>query len=369
MTLNFFKNIDKNKYIVTPILLIRPWEKENTFIRLLEKEKYEYKIIPVAVKPREEGRDHFRVIRVFKLVYKIMLHESYDLMHSHGYFADIVGIPIAKLLRLPVVSTCHGFIRNNYKYRLYNILDFNALKFADRVIAVSESIKEELHTQGISEKRITVIENAMHAFENAREDECHRNEKRKKLFLEEKDFLIGFVGRLSEEKGVNYLIEAMAEIYRGDDAGFDTKAVIIGDGPKKRELMELAKYLKIEEKVLFLGFQDNVEEWIPAMDIFVLPSLTEGTPMSLLEAMSHGKVVIATAVGGVPRIIEEGYNGILIAPRSKEDIRKAVLDTCANKELRIHLSQNAVRTVIDRYNVQEWVDNICRQYESLIHPM
>src|SRR2546428_11901142 len=123
VNLNFLRNVDRAHFSVVPIVPIRPWEQENIFIDQLEKEKYTITRAPVAVCPPQHGKDYFRVLRCFRIIYSILRKNKFDLAHTHGYFADIVGILAARLLHIPVVSTCHGFISNGTRLEWYNLLD------------------------------------------------------------------------------------------------------------------------------------------------------------------------------------------------------------------------------------------------------
>jgi glycosyltransferase involved in cell wall biosynthesis len=142
--------------------------------------------------------------------------------------------------------------------------------------------------------------------------------------------------------------------------------LIIGEGPEKGKLEELAKAEGIGDKVIFVGFQKDIENWYPAMDCFALPSLTEGTPMSLLEAMVHGIPCVATRVGGVPKIIDSGIDGILVLPRHAEEIKEAVKTLYGNEELRSSISKKARDKIISKYNINEWIKKIELQYLEII---
>jgi glycosyltransferase involved in cell wall biosynthesis len=238
------------------------------------------------------------------------------------------------------------------------------LPYADRVMAVSEGIKNELIARGINGSKIRLIPNAVTS--NGRKEECAENRKSKrKLFnIPEHEFVIGYIGRLSEEKGVRYLIETHRLLAK---AGVPARMLIIGDGPQRKELKHLASTIGDGKSVIFTGFQNNIEDWLPTMDVFVLPSLTEGTPMALLEAMAGGIPVIASAVGGVPQVIKQGKNGLLIEPGRTEEIHKAVLDLYNNEQMRENLSRAAEETIKQNYSVQQWIRSVEREYVNTIN--
>ena len=361
VNLTFLKSVNRVKFDIHPLLLTRPWEKDdNIFINELRREKYVFDEIPVA---KNEGRDYFRIARCFKIVYSLFKKNHYDLIHTHGYFADIVGIPMARLFRLPSISTCHGFIFNTWKYRLYNSLDFLALRLCDRVMAVSEGIKTDLVKHGVNQSRISIIQNAV---ESCYTDESaieYRAEKRRLFSIQEHEMLLGFTGRLSQEKGLRYLIEACFLL---NQAGLPTKVLIIGDGPQRKELEKLAISKNLRQQVLFVGFQKDVHNWLPAVDAFVLPSVTEGTPMSLLEAMSWGLPVVASDVGGIPQIIDSEKNGVLVPPRQPERIKEAIYRLYINKDFRKSIGFEARKTVESKYGIRNWLYKIESEYVDAI---
>ncbi len=357
VSLNFLKNTDQSKFDIHPILLIRPWEEESYFAREIRGYGYSYDTVPVAL--RESG-DYFRVFRAFRKIYSIAKRASFDLIHTHGYFTDIIGTPVCKFLRIPHLSTCHGFVSNDRNLRVYNWLDRISLRLCKKIIAVSEGIKNDLLRSGINESRTVVIPNAVENSYGEKELADHRIEKRRLLSLEEEKFIIGYAGRLSEEKGLEYLIEA-GSILREKGEAF--KILIIGDGPKKKDLENLAVTKSLKKETIFTGFQSDVENWLPALDVFVLPSLTEGTPMALLEAMSVGIPAIATSVGDVPTIVENGISGFLIDPADFRALAEKIIFLKENPVLRKEMGIAGINVIKNRFDVHKWCRTIETEYD------
>jgi glycosyltransferase involved in cell wall biosynthesis len=364
VSLNFLRNINQNEFKVCLIVLVRPWESRNVFIEKMEKENYEYLSIPVARRTSSEGKDYFRVIRCFKMLVSILRRERYDVVHTNGYFADIIAIPACKLLGILHIATCHGFIANDKKLNIYNMLDRFILRFSNKIIAVSDGIKNELIKNGIKESRVIVIQNAAQGNYDKELFTQNRQNKRQQLNIREKEFVLGYIGRLSEEKGIKYLIEASSIL---NELGVPIRTLIIGEGPQREELKEWVRHLNISSRIIFAGFQRDIDSWLPTIDIFVLPSLTEGTPMSLLEAMAHGIPVVATAVGGVPQVVDSGKNGILVSPGKPEQIKDAIFLLYKNEVLRNDISQAAKETIKLKYNVKDWVSKIEAEYLKILN--
>lgn len=355
VSLNFLRAVDRTRFDLRPILLVRPWEEPPFFAREIHQLGYDYETVPVAIRPG--GADRLRILRVAWRLYSILKRGGFDLVHTHGYFADICGLAVARLLRINGISTCHGFIDNDRKMSVYNLLDRYALRYCKTIIAVSEGIRNELVRSGIRESRIKVIPNAVENFAGEGELSYRRHEKRYSLRIEPHEHVVGYLGRLSKEKGVRYLIEAVADM---QVAGDPVKLLIVGEGPERLPLEQQVRVCGLEGMVVFAGFQTDAENWLPAFDSFVLPSLTEGTPMALLEAMAVGVPIIATAVGGVPKIVTDGLNGLLVSPGNAKGISKKIKLLKENSEIKCRLGRAGLDTVNDKYRITNW----CRAVES-----
>jgi glycosyltransferase involved in cell wall biosynthesis len=363
VNLTFLKNVNRSCFEIHIIVLVRPWEKCNLLKETLENAGYKIHTIPVAKRPRDQGRDLLRILRCCKLIYWFLREGNFELIHTHGYFADVISTPAAKLLGIPHLCTCHGFISDGRWLDFYNFMDRVALRFADRVIAVSSTLKGELIKKGIRTGNIEVIRNAVEMVSSEALREV-QGQRRGLLGIRSDEFVVGYVGRLSREKGVRYLIEGSALLYK---KGENVRTVIIGDGPEKKNLEEQARSNGILNEVIFLGFEREPGKWLPTMDVFVLPSLTEGTPMALLEAMSCGLPVIASAVGGIPEIVEPMRNGILIRAGQAAEIANCLSNLQKDEALRHRLGAEGRRTVEKRHNSKDWSIQIEKEYLKLVH--
>ena len=138
---------------------------------------------------------------------------------------------------------------------------------------------------------------------------------------------MGNVARLNDQKGQIFFLQAIPEILKTIS---DTKFLIVGDGPLRNKLEEMSKKLKINRNVIFTGIRDDIPEILSIMDVFVLPSMVEGLPIVLLEAMAMGKPVVASRVGGIPEVINHGLTGILIEPANPSEIASSVVNLLKN---------------------------------------
>ncbi len=359
VVLSLINNINTEFFELVPIIFTVPSMQDNIFFKHLDKSGQKYYSIFV---------NGYRIKYLNPLVniieaYRVLRRHNFDLIHSHGYRADIIGVLLSKMMGLPLISTCHGFISNDMHLTIYNRLDRFILRFARKIIAVSDGIEKELITSGIKGTRVLTIQNAVNGSYGSETFEKNKQARRQEYNLSEKDFVIGYVGRLSEEKGVRYLIEAVSML---NESEVPVNLLVIGEGPQRKALEDFAKKQAIEHMVFFVGFQNNIESWLPAIDVFVLPSMTEGTPMSLLEAMAMGIPVVASAVGGVPQVVDSEKTGILVSPGKPRDIEQAIQLLYKNVDLRKRFSEEAQNKIKSNYNVEDWIKKIENEYHKII---
>lgn len=360
VNLNFLRNVDRSAFEIRPLLFVRPWEGENLFAAEAALLGYRPLMIPVA---RKKGGDALRLVRCIWQLLTHLCRETYHLIHTHGYLADLMGLAASRLLGIPIVSTCHGFIYGGRKLSFYYDLDCRALRFFTRVIPVSGAIGRFLEQKGVHRHRIEVIENTLHPSDPRQIPLNARATLRRELGVASCELLVGYFGRLSEEKGISFLLEAVRRLSAD---GLALRLLIIGDGPLRSLLEEQASQHGLAGRVMFKGFQKEIDAWFTALDLFVLPSLTEGTPMVLLEAMQHGVPCIASAVGGVPDMISTGVDGILVRPGDTAGIAGAISGLCADTARREQISANA-RNGVSRHNdIETWTRKIEGVYKSAL---
>jgi glycosyltransferase involved in cell wall biosynthesis len=356
VSLNFLKSVDRTKFDVNPILFLRPYEPEPYFLIELKKLGFRHVAFPIA---RKETGDFLRPIRCFSQLYSVLKNGCFDVVHTHGYQADLLGVSCCRLLGLPHLTTLHGFISTDKKLTFYNKISCMAFKLSTRMLCVSENLKKVLIAAGVSEKIIQVMPNAVPSDWGREIIQSKRKAVRKQLQVKEENFVIGYSGRLSLEKGLKYLILAFEELVQRNA---ELRLWIVGEGPQRTELEDLCCERNIVKYVTFTGFQENVIDFMAGMDVFVLPSLTEGTPMALLEAMSVGQPIIASEVGEVPRIISTSENGLLVSPGDTWQLSHAIHTVLDDASFAKRLSDNARQTVEKKYSIGAWVKKIEQIY-------
>jgi glycosyltransferase involved in cell wall biosynthesis len=282
------------------------------------------------------------------------------ILHTHNYKANFIGLLAAKKAKIPIVATLHGYIGNGRKLKLYEALDRFILRYFDRVVLVDDSLKKWFKNGSV---KYEVINNGV----NIHESQGHkvtRSQVKAKLGIDENDLVIGTVGRLSEEKGHKYLIEAFAKLIKDYP---NARLLIVGEGELRKELEQLSETLGIKEKVTFTGYQEDVTQYHALMDVYVSPSLVEHFPMSILEAMSFGKAIVATDAGGTAKLIDE-KTGIIIKSGSSDQIYQSIAQLLKDNSLRRTLGEQAQRLALEKYSLGQMVDTYkTRIYEPILN--
>lgn len=270
-----------------------------------------------------------------------------DIVHTHKHKDTVLGALAAKLVGVArVVRTVHGLrepLRGWQwaKYRVYEALERAILWcFADRIISVSWRLAERLRRSGYRWSAITQVHNGLDLRRVM--PTRTRDEVRRELGIASDTLLIGTVGRLSAVKGHRHLLHAARLVLQAKPA---TRFVIVGGGPLRDELALRAMELGIHRQCLFVGPRNDVYDLIAAFDIFVLPSLDEGMPLALLEAMALAKPVVATRVGGIPEIISHRETGLLVPPRDAAALANACLHLAGDREMAQMLGAHARQAI------------------------
>ncbi len=248
---------------------------------------------------------------------------------------------VAKLLGLKIIVVRHQ--TNKLKKITCRLL----ANHVDRVVAVSHAVTDALIAGGVPAARIDVVHNSLN-LERFNPETVDREAVRKELGIRDDEAVIGTAGRLCPEKGIFELLDALRLLLPRYPSA---RLLFAGDGPSRPELAARAKSLSIEDKVIFTGLRTDMERIYAAMDTFVLASTCkEAFGMALIEAMAMERPVIATAVGGIPEIITDGENGVLIAPGDPAAIADAIAKVVYNKELSKRLAEEGRRTVERKFS-------------------
>jgi len=280
---------------------------------------------------------------------------------AHDYRAVGLTLLCTIGLCIPRIAVAHGWTSQNTKVRIYEKIERHALKLMDRVVAVSKPKYRELVNLGISETKLVDIENGV---ELPQTKMTGRSPILKEfLSLPEETVLIGTVGRMSKEKAQTYFLKAAARL---KDKHPKARFVILGDGQMRTDLEKEARTLGIEGICLFPGWWTDMETVFRGLDLFVLPSLTEGLPMALLEAMSYGLPSVVSEVGGCPDVIDNGKNGYLVKPGDLDTLTSRIDMLLSDPESRRRVGEQARIRIAERYTMDRYAGQFLSLYRTII---
>jgi glycosyltransferase involved in cell wall biosynthesis len=303
--------------------------------------------------PCRRRADLWTVRRVRELVKSTRAH----IVHSHGYKSNLYALAAKGGSRLPLVSTCHNWTNQTAALRVYGALDRFALRGFERVFCVSGAVRFKLLSSGISAIKVHLVENGVPL-----SDYCEVGPALPEIASEQGP-RIGMVGRLVEQKGFHLVLEAAPHILQRFPMA---RFIVVGEGPYREELTSLARRLRIESSVLFLGQRDDMPSVYRSMDVFVLPSFNEGMPMTLLEAMAAGIPAIATRVGAVPSVIDHQKTGLLVEPGKIEPLQCALEQLLEAPQLQLSLGSNGQAWVRAHASIETTAEKYAKHYRDLL---
>ena len=282
------------------------------------------------------------------------------IIHTHGYRPDVIDAPAARRLGCPIVTTVHGRTSVGWRDRFYERLQRRALRRFDAVVAVSRPLVDLLREERIPAERTHLIQNAW-ADRGDSAGIMTRVDARRVLQVPEAGFRIGWVGRLSHEKGPDILIQALGRLAA---AGACPDVSFVGDGPEMAAGRAAVDAAGIASRIMWHGPIRDVHRLYRAFDLFVLSSRREGTPIVLFEAMSAGVPIVATAVGGVPDVISSD-DARLIPPEAPEALASAIREVEDDPGGAATRSRSAAARLTREFAIAPWVARYDAVYRSL----
>lgn len=286
-----------------------------------------------------------------------ILSDGVDVVHCHQYTPWIYGWLASLGVGARVILTEHGrFYPDRYRYKAALVNPVIAL-FTHRIAAISSSTRDALSRyEFIPKAKIRVVYNGIAALELAPEEVCGLKQE---LGIPEGHCVMGTVARMDPVKNQGMMLEAFAHVLKQH---VDSWLLMVGDGPDRQRLEAMAQDLGIEKRVIFVGFIGQPAAYLAAMDLFLLTSNTEGTSMTLLEAMSLGIPTIATNVGGNPEIVEQGKTGVLTPRADAEAFARAIEELIVDPQLMSRFRKRARQVFFDRFSVASMVENYRQLY-------
>ena len=310
------------------------------------------------------GKKFFRVFNfaaIYKLV-RLFKEQKVEVLHCHKHQATVYGTIAAAIAGVPVVfAHVHGFNRSRSPRRKF--INWIVLRRVKKIFTVGEAVKDDVvrSNWSVDADKVASVGNSI-SCERFSEVAITPEEARVRIGLEADSFVFGTVGRLAPTKGQSYLIEAFARVKQSIP---NARLVFVGKGRLADELSVQAKETGFGDSIHFLGQRSDMAEVLRAMDVFVLPSVAEGLPRSLLEAMAAGLCCIASSVGGVPEILNYGEYGKLVAPKSPGELAEAMVTIHGmTREERRAFVEKSRQWVIDQYSHAVVIDRIEGIYQS-----
>jgi len=291
-------------------------------------------------------------------MFRVSERQGLDILHVHYSIPHSTAAHLAReMTGVPYVVTLHGsdvtILGSDPSYLPVNT---HTIEEADAVTAVSQFMSDEAYSRLSLKKEIRVIPNFVDS------DVFAPTPCDEKDLDNGKDVVITHISNFRPVKRVHDIVYAMKMVSRKAPG---TRLMLVGDGPDRISVERLVKRLGLEEHVMLTGFRSDVANLLNCSDVVVLSSETESAPLTLLEGMSSGLPVIATRVGGIPEIVDDGVNGFLVQSKNPEAIAERILDLNADPELRRRLGAAARARVLERYTAEKVVGQYTEIYESV----
>jgi glycosyltransferase involved in cell wall biosynthesis len=299
--------------------------------------------------------------RVVTRLLDLCRRERVAVWHGHDYKSNLLGLLLRRLWPMRLVTTVHGWVDHTGRTPLYYWVDRLCLPRYEHVLCVSPDLHQQCLAAGVPAGRCMLLENGIDVDEFARRRSPA--EAKRDAGHDPGRLLIGAVGRLSAEKGFDVLLRAVARLVR---EGLDVELVVLGEGQERSALGSLAAELGLHERVRLAGYVGDPRPLYEAMDVFALSSLREGLPNVLLEALSMEVPAVATRIAGVPRLLRDGDNGLLVEPGSVEGLAAALGRLLRDAGLRRRLAQAGRATVARDYSFAARMTKLADLYDSLL---
>jgi glycosyltransferase involved in cell wall biosynthesis len=290
-----------------------------------------------------------------RLVRRLLEQIRPDVVHTHGYRPDILDAPLARALGIPTVTTLHGSSKLGGRAAFHEWLQARTLGRFDAVVAVSRVIVHELRQLRIPAERVHYIPNGF----VASNEPMARAPAREALGFTDSEVVVGWVARLIPVKACDIFLRAFAAC-----RGLPVQAAIIGDGPERQRLEGLRGELGLEQQARFCGAHNPAGPLFSAFDVFVISSRSEGTPITLLEAVSAGVPVVTTSVGGIPDVVGPD-EALLVPPENAAALGEAIRLAVENPGAGRARAALATRRLNDEFGAERWLESHETLYRAL----
>ena len=300
---------------------------------------------------------------VLRQLYQVCRRYNVRIWHAHDYKSNLFGITLRPFWNMKLVTTLHGWVKQTARTPLYYTIDRWCLPYYHHVMAVSDDLLEQARKLGVPESRSSLLLNGVDEKVFARTYPATQAPLREQWNVPPGRLVIGGMGRLSAEKAFNHLIDATHRLLK---SGLDVELWIAGEGDARPDLQKLIKARHLEDRVRLLGFWDDTVGFYHALDLFVLSSLREGLPNVVLEAMSMGLPVVSTQVAGIPKLVQDGVNGLLCPAGNVDLLTASMQKVIRDENLRLRLSHEARATIETRFTFRQRMNREREIYDAVL---
>lgn len=285
---------------------------------------------------------------------RLISKEKVDIIHAQTRVTQVLGSFLSRATGVPMITTCHGFFRPRWFRRTFPC-------WGHAVIAISKPVAKHLNSDfGVPESKIRLIANGIDLNRFIMTNEKRRQAARQVLKIG--DFpLIGIIARLSDVKGIDVLIKAMPIILKKAPSA---KLLIAGEGPEEAELKKLAEDLSLTAHVYFKSTINKTHELLPAFDVFAMPSLMEGLGLSVMEAQACGIPVVASRIGGLIDLIEDGKSGYLVPSNDPSALAEKITEALSNPQRSKAMAEQARSNIEQHFSAQNMLQQTLGVYEQ-----
>ncbi len=297
-----------------------------------------------------------KILFSFNKLRPLIREKNIDILHANTRVTSVLAAWLSRASGIPYILTCHGFFKPKLWRRIFPL-------WGKLTIAISAKVREHLIGDfHLRVEKIRLIYNGVDL------EKIKIYPQEEKLRIRQEIGLrgspcVGIVARLSDIKGHQYLIEAMSYVIRELP---NAQLLIVGDGREKNNLQKKVIELGIQKNTVFIPSVEDTQTVLHAIEIFVMPSLQEGLGLSIMEAMAQGLAVIASDIGGIRDLIQDGVNGRLVRPKDVQALYKAILELLKNKDKARLLGRNAARTIEDNFSLKKMVSQTKKAYQECL---
>ena len=301
-------------------------------------------------------------------LWRLLIREKPSMVHTHTSKAGILGRFAAKLAGVSIIiHRPHGHVFYGHfgplVSKCFLLTERLMALITDRMVALTQAERDDhIALSVFSPEKIVMIHSGVDV-EQFTTVQPNISEKKRALGLNSKGLVVGTVGWLLPIKGPLHLLKAMSNVWESHP---ETSLVFVGKGDLEKGLKEKARRMGVSDKVVFLGWRDDIPEIMQVLDVFVLPSLNEGMGRVLVEAMAAGKPVVASRVGGILDLVKEGQNGFLAGPGDEKGLAIAIKKLLEDKKMRDEMGKRG-REIAQDFSVEKMIEKIDVLYESLLH--